>query len=202
MIRSGARRARWRPTDTARRRRCALAFVLAAGVALSACTTLMPAPVDARVEQSWHGRFALTVTLPDQPSQSNSGNFTITRGRAYTQLDLSTPLGNVIASARSGAGGASLVTADGRRVQAEDPEQLTEQLFGWRVPFQRLPDWLAGRPETVLSEVITNTGERRPLLASDQGWQLNYGTWGAQQPERLAISFPDRVNLRLVLSAP
>lgn len=196
MSKSAALFAPWLPNS------CGLFIVLALCWAASSCSSLLPAGQDARIDQTWRGRFALTVTLPDQPSQANSGSFTLTHGRDYTQLDLSTPLGNVIASARSSATGATLVTANGQRVDATDPEQLTEQLFGWRVPFQRLPDWLRGQPAQILSQITTDAGRQRPVQASENQWQLSYEQWGEVQPGRMLIVFPDRVNLRLVLSAP
>ena len=176
-----------------------ISLALAIAVLTVACSTLLPAPEDSRVEQSWTGRFALTVSLPEQPNQSHSGSFTLTQGLGLTQLDLSTPLGTVIASARSSATGAILVTADGRRIDAAEPEQLTEQLFGWRVPFQRLPDWLRGRPMTVTSQTSMPDGQKRPLLATEAGWQLSYEQWRDNQPDRVTIVYPERVNLRLVL---
>ena len=66
-----------------------------------------------------------------------------TRGRA-TQLELLSPLGQTVASARLDDGGAELVTSEGRRYEAESPEQLTEKVLGWRVPIGDLPRWLRG----------------------------------------------------------
>ena len=189
LSKSAAWIARWLSTS----------LTLAVSLLTIACSTLLPVADDSRIERSWSGRFALTVTVPEQPSQAHAGNFTLTQGAGFTQLDLSSPLGNVIASARNDAAGATLITADGRRVDAAEPEQLTEQLFGWRVPFQRLPDWLRGRPATVVSEISAPDGQTRPLRATDAGWQLNYEQWSDRQPSRMLIVYPERVNLRLVL---
>lgn len=175
-----------------------VACILAAG-----CSTLTPAPGDSEVVQSWSGRFALTVNAPGSAEQRTTGSFSLTESKTVTLLELSTPLGVTIASARVSATAAILVTADGKRYDAASGEDLTEQLFGWRIPVQRLPAWLAARPARVVEFLpgeTLNGSDRLPLLGEENGWSIRYEVWNERKLARILISFPDRVSLRMVLN--
>lgn len=173
------------------------------GWGLAGCASLLQKPVDAEVLNGWSGRFALTVIAPDRGEQRTTGNFSLTEAKSATLLELSTPLGLTIASARVDTSGATLVTADGKRFDAANVEELTEQLFGWRIPIQRLPAWLAAKPAQVTEFVVASGGqdsERLPLSAKEDGWSIRYEVWNNRKLSRILISFPDRVTLRMVLS--
>ena len=181
------------------RRRLLLAVCTAA---LAGCASLGGRPAAQGPIDVWRGRFALTVEpSPQAPDgQRSTGRFVLTHASSFTELELVSPLGNTLAAARSDAQGATLKTADGKTWKAANPDELTEQLFGWRIPITRLPPWLRGQVETV-----TETGEplpggrRRPLAGTEQGWQVRYDLWADAAPQRLTAIYPGRVNLRLIV---
>jgi outer membrane lipoprotein LolB len=57
---------------------------------------------------------------------------------------LTTPLGQGIAEVTRDAGGARLTLADRREFAAADWEELSERLFGVRLPLAELPHWVLG----------------------------------------------------------
>ncbi len=169
---------------------------------LTGCASLSGPPATEGPVDVWRGRFALMVEpSPQAPDgQRSTGRFVLTHTPSFTELELVSPLGNTLAAARSDAQGATLKTADGKRWNAASTDELTEQLFGWRIPITRLAPWLHGRLETV-----TETGEPlsdgrlRPLAGTEQGWQLRYEAWADDAPQRLTVVYPGRVNLRLIV---
>ncbi len=152
---------------------------------LAGCATLPDArPPSGAEPQVWSGRFALTVELNDRAPQGqrSSGNFELTHADSFTELALRSPLGNTLAAARSDARGATLTTADGRIERAASTDELTERLFGWPIPVQRLPAWLSGR-----------------VAGNEAGWQVRIDAGGQAGPSRLTIVYPQRVTLRLIV---
>jgi outer membrane lipoprotein LolB len=178
----------------------AAAALLTSG--LQGCTTLPSArPREDAPPRAWRGRFALEVAAATatSPADRSSGGFLLVAGRSFTEIELVSPLGNTLASARSGPDGAVLRTADGRSWQAADAGALTETVLGWRIPIDRLPDWLEGRIAVVTER--EDGASARPLAGTDAGWQLRVEQWDTSSPRRLYIVFPERVKLRLIVDA-
>lgn len=189
--------------------------VLATGAALVAgCAApsprLDPADDVSRVT-AWRGRFAVTATEAatggDATRQdSATGAFVLRRVAASPRdalaLELFSPLGQTMATASVGAAGARIELADGRHFEAADPDSLTEQSFGWRLPLSRLTDWLEGR--------AVGRAERdaagRLLRATDSNWRLTVTDWNERLPRRLELDWPVEpahsartIRLRLVI---
>lgn len=111
-------------------------------VLLQGCATPPPA-----AEGPWtSGRLSLRVAeVGPRPAQSLTAAFELAGDGDRGQLNLSTPLGSRIASARWSAAGASLVTAEGEQ-RFDSLDDLARRALGEAVPLGALPDWLAGRP--------------------------------------------------------
>lgn len=172
---------------------------------LAGCSSLLdPRDDGGAPDHHWRGRFSLVVEPSAQfaDGQRHTGSFELSRGARFTELELLSPLGNTIASARETPGAATLRTADGRRYDARDADALTEQIFGWRIPVRKLPDWLQGRIADVTEPGPTPA---QPAAGADDGWQVRFDQWrtddDAPRPSRLVITYPDRVVLRLVVDA-
>ncbi len=184
-----------------RQRRSSLNFgSLLISLMLMGCATLAQNTADGDVLQSWSGRFSLTITSPDATEQRNSGSFSLIERSNATELELSTPLGVTLASARIESGRATLRTADGKRIEASSGEDLTEQLFGWRIPVQRLPAWFKGKPARVTEYQTEGDRRDRPAAGEEDGWLIRYELWRTEGLGRVLISFPSRVSLRMVLN--
>ncbi|MFT4102440.1 MAG: outer membrane lipoprotein LolB [Burkholderiaceae bacterium] len=178
-------------------------IVLLLAALLAGCTSLLDPRDDGRApEHRWRGRFSLVVEPSAQfaEGQRHTGSFELSQGARFTELELLSPLGNTIASARETADAATLRTADGRRYDARDADALTEQIFGWRVPVRKLPDWLQGRIADVTE---AGPSPAQPAAGADDGWRVRFDQWrtdgAAPRPSRLVITYPDRVVLRLIV---
>lgn len=196
-------------------RRARRLAALAIGAALLAgCAAPSPRPDpadDASRVTVWRGRFAVTATEPatggDAPRQDGAtGAFVLRRVAASPRdalaLELFSPLGQTMATASAGAAGARIELADGRHFEAADPDSLTEQSFGWRLPLSRLTDWLDGR--------AGGSAERdaagRLVRATDSNWRLTVTDWNDRLPRRLELDWPVEpvhsarmIRLRLVI---
>ena len=144
-------------------RRTALVWLAGLPLVVAGCATptAPPGAVSTASETTrWAGRFAVTLTEAgaDLREESASGRFLLESAGGATLLELRSPLGQTMASATLNAGGAELVTSEGKRYQADSAEQLTERVFGWRMPLGNLPDWLRGR---LVQPIETDRG--RPL---------------------------------------
>jgi len=129
------------PAAAARAARLAVAGVLAG--ALAGCAT-PPLPPSAPAALS--GRIAVQVEAhAGSAARALSAGFELQGDASAGQLDLSTPLGTLIAQARWSAGEALLVTPQGRS-RFPDLDSLTHELLGESLPVAALFDWLRGRP--------------------------------------------------------
>ncbi len=114
-----------------------------------------------------------------------SGRFELRAAGDTTELDISSPFGQTLARARARPGLATIETADGRKHQAANPQLLTEEFLGWRVPIERLRDWLAG--DFGQARSADGPGE---LRAVDSGWQILAQRWQDGRPLQLVLKWP------------
>lgn len=92
------------------------------------------------------GKLSVRVdATADAPARSESGNFELKGTPDDGQLNLSTPLGTVMAQARWSGRRAWLATPQGETAYP-DLDTLAEDMLGERLPVAALFDWLRGRP--------------------------------------------------------
>ena len=116
---------------------------LLAALLMAACATVSQAPV-AGVTLS--GRLAVHVDGVDGgAARSMSAAFELQGDPQAGHLNLSTPLGNVVAQARWAPGSVVLITPQGEQTFA-DLNALTYEVLGESLPVAALFDWLQGRP--------------------------------------------------------
>lgn len=124
----------------ARLPRLALAFSLAL---LAACSTMQPPEPSVSVLS---GRLAWQAGRSGEAAtQRASAQFELRGDALRGQLELTGPLGTLVARARWQPDGAELSTAEGTRRHAS-LQALSEAAFGEPFPLQALFDWLRGRP--------------------------------------------------------
>ena len=123
----------------------AVAASLVAAVLVSACA-VAPKAVDGLAGETLSGRLAVRVEASaGVPARSVSAAFELRGDAGNGQLDLSTPLGSVLAQARWTQGSVVLATPQGD-TRFEDLDALTSAVLGESVPVAALFDWLRGRP--------------------------------------------------------
>lgn len=94
------------------------------------------------------GKFGLIVPAGPggQPRAQNvTANFELLGDPRRGQLEMSTPMGSLVARVSWKPGGASVRTPDGER-EYDDIDALTQDLLGEALPVRALFDWLRGRP--------------------------------------------------------
>jgi outer membrane lipoprotein LolB len=168
-------------------RRCLLTLP----VLLAACASTPPV-----ADGPWtSGRLSLRVdALGERPAQSLTANFELAGSGERGQLNLSSPLGNRLASARWSAAGASLITPEGEQRFAS-LDELARRALGEAVPLAALPDWLAGRPWAAAPHELREGG------FVQLGWHVQTAQRAAGQIEARRGE-PPAVLLRVRLEQP
>ncbi len=139
-------------------------FIAVCALVLVGCAT---APVSAP-ERVSTGRFSAVATQAEK-RDSVSGRFTVeVRGDRQT-IALASPLGTTVAQIEVGPDGARASGPGLQEVRGPDADALTEQLLGWRLPVNGLPDWIEGRPAPSRPARIERAGNR-PVLIEQDGW--------------------------------
>jgi outer membrane lipoprotein LolB len=124
-------------------KRRAVAGLAAAGL-LGGCAGLLPAPADRSDVIS--GRLAVQVAASrDAPARGFATDFELRGDGERGDLELSGPLGAMLARARWEPGRVQLA-AGGEQREFDRLDVLAERVFGEALPLQALPDWLRGRP--------------------------------------------------------
>jgi len=173
-------------------RRLALFGIAALPLIAAGCATpgapSAPLPAGAGASR-WAGRFAVTmIDAGAEPREERtSGRFVLESLPGATLLELRSPFGQTVATASLQAGRAELLTAEGRRFEADSAEALTEQVLGWPMPVGDLPRWLRGRLERP-----TESSDGRPVAGNEHGWAIRFEDWGSHGPVRLSLAWPDR----------
>lgn len=141
-----------------KRRAWVLALPLAA--LLSACASL---PTDSAppVGNRLAGRLALKVDAAgSEDARSVVATFELQGAPEAGRLDLSTPLGTVMAQARWAPGRVVLVTPQGE-TPFPSLDALTREVLGESLPVAALFDWLHGRPWPGAAHVAEPPGFRQ-----------------------------------------
>jgi outer membrane lipoprotein LolB len=121
----------------------ARAAALVAALLLAACAAV---PTQRDAGESLSGRLVVKVDGEGGAApRSVSAAFELQGDPRTGRLNLSTPLGSVLAQARWAPGSVVLVTPQGEK-QFADLDALTSEILGESLPVAALFDWLRGRP--------------------------------------------------------
>ena len=173
----------------------ATAALLAAGCALGPPAAVRPASPDSEAF-AVSGRFAVK-----HGKDGGSGQLDWRHTPAADELTLRGPLGASIATITREAGVYTLSAPDREPEQALDPDQLTEQALGWRLPLRGLPYWLRGRAEPGVP-AETEDKDGAPGVLRQSGWNIEYLSRypGNGLPERVNLARED-LQIRLILTS-
>lgn len=121
------------------------AAAVCAALLTGACAVVPSAP-DGASADALSGRLAVRVDGMDgAPTRSVSAAFDLRGDASAGRLNLSTPLGSVMAQARWAPGSVMLTTPLGE-TRFPDLDALTREVLGESLPVAALFDWLRGRP--------------------------------------------------------
>jgi outer membrane lipoprotein LolB len=167
----------------------------AAALIVSACAAV-PAPrpsIEFRPARNDIGQFALSgrVAVRNGPENFSARIEWTHAADGRDEILITSPLGQGIARLRADRAGASVETAEGRRHEAADLDELSEQVFGARLPLSQLPRWVVGQVWNAVDGLELDAGGR-PVLFADQGWTVAYLEYEDAAPEAL----PTLIRLR------
>jgi len=117
--------------------------ILAAAL-LAGCATVQRGELPASGD-TFAGRLSVRVEENMAPVRSLSAGFELRGDPRNGRLDLSTPLGSVLAQARWSPSKVVLATPRGE-TEFSDLDALTREALGESLPVAALFDWLQGRP--------------------------------------------------------
>lgn len=171
---------------------------LAAAVAallLAACATptlAPPAPSGLPGQYSVSGRIGVNAA-----GKGYSASFSWAHVQEVDRVDVSNPLGQVVARLELEPCGARYYDSAGKARSADDIETLSERELGWRLPAYGLRYWLLG-----LADPSRPAQWRRELderILEQDGWSIRFRGAEDGAPDRLTLSRPD-LEVRIMLS--
>lgn len=178
------------------------------GLLLSGCSSLQPTaksplpvptgnPAELNrshlAQLSGIDRFYLQARIGIQANgKGSSGSTRWRHDQQGNDIAMLSPVGSTVARIITNSAGVTLTTNDGKVLQAEDAESLTQEHLGWRLPLQGLPDWALGRPSNRLYEEMHWDSIGRITMLKQDGWEIEYPEYMEADGYRL----PKRINLR------
>lgn len=168
------------------------ALCVAAAALLGACATLPEHGIAPPGGFELSGRVAVL-----HAKESGSARIFWRHSQDTDEMLLTSPVGQSVAKISRDGDRYRLLTADNKEYRARDPESLTEQALGWRLPLSGLSDWVQGRasPDRP-AEVSGRAGEG--LDIRQDGWTVAYEEFRDGRPYRLRLS-RESVEIRLVV---
>ena len=165
-----------------------LALLLFAG----ACAQLQTrAPED--LEFNLSGRLAARYG-----NEAFTGNLAWQHAKSTDELLITSSLGAGVARIVRTPEGVVLTTAEPKEYRASDPEALTEEVLGFRLPLAGLADWVRGRPSEGAPSSVERSLDGRLAKLRQRGWEVEYLEYRDKLPSRLRLTYPG-IELRLAI---
>lgn len=173
---------------------CRWLLVAACAALLSACASLAPpseAPA-ARPARSAIGQFNLSGRVAVRNgAESFSGKIDWRHsGDGSDRILLSSPLGQGLAELDADRKGARLHTSDNKHYTAASLDDLSEQVFGARLPLSSLPRWVLGEASGDAKRFALDT-LGRPTSFWMAGWRVAYPSYESE----MASALPSLIRL-------
>ncbi|MGB6242837.1 MAG: outer membrane lipoprotein LolB [Castellaniella sp.] len=128
------------------------------------------------------GRFAVNLQPVAQPPYAAQGGFSWRDDGRVLLLDLSNPLGSVLARIRVDAGVSLLERADGSQESASSPDALLAQVWGHPMPVSGLRYWIRGltEPGQAVSDAQYDA-QGRLTAVRQNGWDVRLSAYEDDQ---------------------
>ena len=128
-----------------------------------------------------------------------TGNLAWQHGKSADELLISSSLGAGVARIVRTREGVVLTTAQPKEYRASDPETLTEEVLGFRLPLGGLADWVRGRPSAGAPSESERDANGRLAKLRQRGWDIEYLEYRGDLPSRLRLTYPG-IELRLAIT--
>ncbi|HJD43669.1 MAG TPA: outer membrane lipoprotein LolB [Candidatus Paenalcaligenes intestinipullorum] len=160
------------------------AIVVFGGLAGCASTPDLSAEA-AHAEFVRSGRFAVSVVEVTGKRDAVQGGFTWVDTGTQLSLNLTNPMGSVLAQVLVQPKGAVLARPDGSTEYASDPDALVEQLLGHPIPVAKLRTWIRGQAEQQAQKTAYQDDQ---LVGFEQdGWRVGLSRYDAKGPKLLTM---------------
>lgn len=174
---------------------------------LGGCATPLQAPGPARsTDLVRDGRFAVKSESFGREPQAVQGGYTWHDTGSRLTLDLTNPLGSVLARVRVEPGMAILTRANGEVTRAPGPDALLQAVLGHPMPVQGLRQWLRTLREPASGMQAVSRDEQGRIVAFEQdGWRVELSRFDDAGPRLLVLSRQEddrAISLRLVVDGP
>ena len=148
------------------------------------------------------GRFAMKAEVFGRNPEAVQGGFIWSDRGQLLKLDLTNPMGTVLARIEVGPQGALLQESNGNVTRAPHPDALIRQVLGQEIPVSGLRAWMRGWPaEGSSAEELTRTSGHISRMKQN-GWSIELSRYDERGPRLLVLTRQDgerTVTLRLVV---
>ncbi len=185
--------------------------VLTLASVLSACSSLerVGAPqseVSSTTDLQRNGRFAVLVydKTQDKNIDSVQGNFEWLSAGERVVLDLSSPLGQVLARINVQPGLSQLTRSNGEVLEASSPDALVREVIGRQFPVSGLQYWIRGQAMPgVALETPEYDAQQRLVKFVQAGWVVTAQDYDGMGPKRFHLlnnQTMERITIRIVMN--
>jgi len=189
-------------------------------VAIEACSLLpvapaantairtVPATASPSVDFELSGRIAVKFE-----QQNFSGGIRWRHRANRNEIFLLSPLGQAVAEIRNDDIGAVLITSAHKIYRANNVEELTKTVLGWRLPVDGLPYWVRGVSAPPSESTVEEDAAGKIVSLQQDGWAIRYTghapTLAADDPDqrnsperpKTLVLTRDQLHIRLVVDA-
>ena len=153
-----------------------------------------------------YGRFALKAEEFNRNPEAVQGGFTWRDTGVRFSLDLTDPMGSVIARVVVERTGATLTRANGEQIYAKTPDALMQSVLGQTVPVDGLRTWLhtIKTPLPGMSMVVMDQDGRIQTF-EQSGWRVQLSRFDELGPQLLVLTHSEgskNIAIRLVVDHP
>jgi outer membrane lipoprotein LolB len=172
-------------------------IALALSMLVAACAQLRPMPEGDPATGGFElsGRVAVRFG-----KESATGRVQWRHAETSDDLLITNPIGQGIARLTRDGRDVHLQTSDGGDYRAADAESLTEQVLGWRIPLEGLPQWVRARPVPGRPAEVKRDDAARIVELRQDDWRIEYEAYEGDRPSRMRLTRPD-LEIRLIVES-
>jgi outer membrane lipoprotein LolB len=141
----------------------------------------------AQLETVPQWRFAARLVL-ELPEESWTGQLNWRSEETGQVIDLSGPMGRGGGRLFLGGAEAVLITREGERYGAADPDALVALITGRDLPVSGLQYWVRGMARPGAGFDLRADAEGRPVRLIQDGWEIVYGAFEQAGPAAMPVS--------------
>ena len=188
-----------RDRETAKR----FGVAVCAGV-LAACASLPPPATPQAPVTTVEAPFSIGGRISARRGDAAvAGAFTWTHDGQHDSIELSTPLGQMLAKLDGDAHDVTVHLSDGRVESGPTWSALNEKVFGVTIPVDGLASWIRALPRPIAQYSVERDDSGRVSLLRQDGWEVvyAYADNAAPRPFRVTLRYPgaEPVEVRVVV---